>query len=259
MEFVLVKAGTFQMGSNSGYSDEKPIHTVNITKDYYIGKYEVTNEEVVKVFNQAKKVVSGLSFSSTTVTYGGNELLDLDEGDCQIALANDTLYVRDSKGKYPVVGITWYGASAFAEFLNTLLGTDKYRLPTEAEWEFAARGGKQSNGYTYSGSNTISDVAWYSSNSGGKTHPVGTKSPNELGIYDMSGNVWEWCSDWYSSGYYSSSLSTDPTGPTSGSVRVLRGGSWYYGAGYCRVAFRCSSYPSSSGYNDGFRIVYVHN
>ena len=192
--------------------------------------------------------------------------MDLDEGYCQIALANDTLYVRDSKGKYPVVEITWYGASAFAEFLNTLLGTDKYRLPTEAEWEFAARGGKQSNGYTYSGSNTIDDVAWYWDNStnsendmynGKGTHIVGTKQANELGIYDMSGNVFEWCSDWYSSSYYSSSLSTDPTGPTSGSYRVLRGGSWSYSACYCRVAFRYA-HPCSY-YDNGFRIVYVHN
>jgi len=126
-------------------------------------------------------------------------------------------------------------------------------LPTEAEWEFAARGGNNSRGYKYAGSNTIGDVAWYYGNSSSKTQPVGQKRPNELGLYDMSGNVWEWCSDWY--GSYSSAGQTNPQGPSSGSDRVLRGGSWCILAQNCRVSFRSFSAPDYRYYRIGFRLV----
>lgn len=135
--------------------------------------------------------------------------------------------------------------------MNTLTGRS-FRLPTEAEWEFAARGGNASEGYTYSGSNTVGDVAWYGSYSSSKTHEVATKAPNELGIYDMRGNVWEWCQDWY--GSYSSSAQTNPTGPTSGSNRVIRGGSWYSSDG-CRVAYRGDLMPSLGSSDYGFRLA----
>jgi len=131
-----------------------------------------------------------------------------------------------------------------------------YRLPTEAEWEYAARGGNQSQGYTYAGSNTVGDVAWYySSNSGSRTHTVGEKQPNELGLYDMSGNVWEWCWDWFGSDYYGSSPAANPTGPSSGSHRVLRGGSWGINAQYVRAAIRGDSTPSYRDDNIGFRVL----
>ena len=127
-------------------------------------------------------------------------------------------------------------------------------MPTEAEWEFAARGGNKSKGYHYSGSNTIGDVAWYTDNSSSKTHAVKTKAANELGIYDMSGNVWEWCSDWY--GKYNSRAQTDPTGPTTGDSRVQRGGSCFYGKTHCRCAARSNGFPSSPGnVNFGFRLA----
>ena len=213
-EFILVEKGTFQMGSNNGDSDEKPIHTVNITKDYYIGKYEVTQKQWKAVMG------SNLSY------FKGDNL--------------------------PVERVSWNDVQEFIEKLNQKEGTYKYRLPTEAEWEYAARGGNKSKGYTYSGSNNISDVAWYWDNSGIKTHIVGTKSPNELGIYDMTGNVYEWCNDWY--GNYSSGSQNDPQGANSGSSRVLRGGSWSSNAYYCRVANRsCHSAGSSSNFN-GFRL-----
>ena len=128
-----------------------------------------------------------------------------------------------------------------------------FRLPTEAEWEFACRGGNNSRGYKYSGSNNLGSVAWYDDNSGNKTHSVATKSPNELGIYDMSGNVWEWCSDWY--GDYSSDAQTNPKGPVSGSGRVSRGGSWYYNVGGCRSSLRDRSFPAYRDFNLGLRLA----
>lgn len=128
-----------------------------------------------------------------------------------------------------------------------------FRLPTEAEWEFACRGGNNSRGYKYSGSNNLGSVAWYDDNSGNKTHSVATKSPNELGIYDMSGNVWEWCSDWY--GDYSSDAQTNPKGPVSGSSRVSRGGSWIGRVRYCRSSFRNDSYSSRRGDGLGLRLA----
>ena len=217
---VKVEGSTFTMGAtpeqgNDAYEYERPAHQVTLS-DYYIGRYEVTQKEWQAVMGD-----------NPSKFYGDNLPVDyVSCNDCQ----------------------------DFINKLNQLTGL-KFRLPTEAEWEFAARGGKQSKGYKYSGSDNIGVVAWYTGNSGGKTHQVGTKEPNELGIYDMSGNVWEWCGDWY--GSYSSSAQTNPTGPSSGSYRVLRGGSWYNNAGFCRVSFRNRSNPSNRPFNYGFRVVLV--
>ena len=152
----------------------------------------------------------------------------------------------------PVENVSWNDCQTFLRKLNAM--TDKnFRLPTEAEWEFAARGGNRSRGYQYSGSKKIDDVAWYNNNSGGETHPVGTKAPNELGIYDMSGNVWEWCQDWY--GDYHGYSQTNPTGPSSASGRMNRGGSWYNYARYCRVANRGSFAPGIRTSSLGLRLA----
>ena len=167
-----------------------------------------------------------------------------------------------SQGKgnyYPIYEVSYDDiVNIFLPRLNKITGK-QFRLPTEAEWEYAARGGNRSQGYKYSGSNNIDDVAWYWANSSNTTHPVGTKAPNELGLYDMSGNVWEWCSDWYSdwygSSYYSSSPSTNPTGPSTGSDRVGRGGSWGSSAGYCRVSIRGSDDPGYRYSSIGFRLA----
>ena len=217
-EMVYVKGGTFTMGATAeqgsdAESDEKPTHSVTLS-DFYIGKYEVTQAQW--------KAVMG---------------------------SNPSYFKGDN---LPVENVSWNDIQEFIKKLNAQTGK-KYRLPTEAEWEYAARGGNQSKGYKYSGSNNVGDVAWYTDNSNSKTHPVGQKTPNELGIYDMSGNVWEWCQDWY--GSYSSSSQTNPTGPSSGSQRVLRGGSWCSSVRCCRVTFRSDDYPDRRSSAYGFRLA----
>ena len=217
---IWVEGGTFKMGSNDGDSDEKPVHDVTLD-GYWIAETEVTQALWKAVMGEDK------------------------------GWSNDY-----GKGpNYPAYYVSYNEAVKFCEKLNEK--TDykyNFRLPTEAEWEYAARGGNKSNGYKYSGSNNIDDVAWYYADS---THAVKDKSPNELGLYDMSGNLWEWCSDWYSSSYYSNSPSKNPTGPESGDYgsRVLRGGSWSSDESYCRVANRGSNDPGSSYYGYGFRLA----
>ena len=152
----------------------------------------------------------------------------------------------------PVEQVSWNDCQEFIKKLNALTGKN-FRLPTEAEWEYAARGGNKSRGYKYSGSNNIDDVAWYYGNSGAETHPVKSKQPNELGIYDMSGNVDEWCQDWY--GDYSSATQTNPKGATTGSRRVNRGGSWGDNARYCRSSNRRGYDPGDRIHVIGFRLV----
>ena len=219
----LVEAGTFQMGGTE-YDWEQPIHSVTITKNYYIGETEVT-QALWKAVTGNSPTTDG---SAWTTTYGLGD-------------------------NYPAYYISYEDVQKFITKLNSMTG-ETFRMPTEAEWEFAARGGKKSKGYTYSGSNTIGDVAWYTSNSS-KTNIVKTKAANELGIYDMSGNVWEWCSDWYSSSYHSSSPENDPTGPTTGSNRVSRGGGWADDAAYCRCADRNTYAPSYRDNYVGFRLA----
>jgi formylglycine-generating enzyme required for sulfatase activity len=214
-EMVFVKGGSFQMGSGNGGSDEKPVHPVTLS-DFYIGKYEVTQKQWSDVM-------------------GSNPSVFRDCDNC------------------PIENVSWYDIQEFLQKLNAKTGKN-YRLPTEAEWEFAARGGIQNRGYTYSGSNSIGDVAWYNSNASSKTHPVGQKQPNELGIFDMSGNVWEWCSDWYDEKYYNTSPTFNPKGPSGGNYHSLRGGCWGLPVDYCRTAFRLWIHPD--GRNDlfGFRL-----
>lgn len=215
---VKVEGGTFTMGATSeqgsdAFDKEKPTHKVTLS-DYMIAKIEVTQE--------LWQAVMG----SNPSYFKGNNL--------------------------PVEHVSWNDCQEFIKKLNSLTGLN-FRLPTEAEWEYAARGGNKSKGYKYSGSNDIDSVAWYYGNSSSKTHAVATKSPNELGLYDMSGNVWEWCSDWY--GSYSSGSQTNPKGPSSGSYRVNRGGSWVSNAGYCRVSFRNGYYPGNRSSRLGLRLA----
>lgn len=212
-----VAGGTFQMGSedSDAYSDEKPVHQVTLS-DFSIAQTEVMQELWEAVMGSNPSNFKG--------------------------------------AKRPVENVSWDKCQTFITKLNGLTGQN-FRLPTEAEWEFAARGGNNSMGYKYAGSNSIDDVAWYSNNSSSMIHEVGTKLPNELGLYDMSGNVLEWCQDWYSNSYYSSSVLTNPQGPDSSSRRVYRGGGWYFNAGNCRVTYRGSSTPTYASSYLGFRLA----
>jgi len=217
-KMIKVEGGTFTMGGTAeqgsdAYYYEKPTHRVTLSS-YYIGETEVT------------------------------------QALWQAVMGNNPSNWKGSN--LPVEQVSWEDCQNFVRELNRMTGKN-FRLPTEAEWEFAARSGNKTTGYKYSGSNAINKVAWYTSNSGSRTHEVKTKSPNELGIYDMSGNVWEWCQDWY--GDYSSSPQTNPTGASSGSYRVFRGGSWINLAGDCRVSFRSGDAPSLQRSNLGLRLA----
>jgi len=222
IEMVFVKGGTFLMGCTPEQgidcnNNERPAHQVTLS-DYYIGKYEVTQEQW--------KAVMGSD--------------------------NNPSYFRGDN--LPVEQVNWDGTQKFINKLNERTG-GKYRLPTEAEWEYAARGGSESGGYKFSGSNDVGDAAWYNSNSSQQTHPVGAKECNELGIYDMSGNVWEFTSDWY--GRYSGNAQTNPRGVSSGSYRVYRGGGWYNRPGGIRVSARRNIAQDAKGISSiGFRLAH---
>ena len=215
---IKVQGGAFIMGATEeqgkdAYSDEMPPHQVTIS-DYYIGETLVTQELWQAVLGK-----------------------------------NSSKFKGDQN---PVERVTWEDCQIFIQKLNQLTGK-QFRLPTEAEWEFAARGGNQSKGYKYAGSNNLDDVAWYNENSNNKTHPVKQKQANELGLYDMSGNVYEWCQDWY--GDYSNSEQTNPIGSSQGSYRVCRGGSWHRNTENCRVSFRYYVMPTDCGGVLGLRLA----
>ena len=219
-KMIRVEGGTFMMGSpdsdSDAYDDEKPQHRVTLS-DYYIGEIPVTQ-------------------ALWQAVMGGNPSY--------------------SQGvNNPVECVSWNDCQEFLKKLNQQTGMT-FSLPTEVQWEYAARGGNKSKGYKYAGSNSVKDVAWYTDNSGGMTHPVKGKRANELGLYDMSGNVWEWCQDWL--GSYSSTPQTNPIGPATGSSRVLRGGCWINRAWNCRVAYRLSISPDYRIYHTGFRLSLVH-
>ena len=231
LKMVAVAGGTFQMGATSeqgsdAFSDEKPVHSVTLD-GFYIGKTEVTQAQW--------EAVMGTTIAQQRDKAGASSLYGVGDD-------------------YPMYYVSWEEAVQFCEKLSRLTGKT-YRLPTEAEWEYAARGGQRADGTKYAGGNTIGDVGWYDGNSSNQTHPVGQKQANGLGLYDMSGNVFEWCSDWYGEDYYSSSPSVNPQGPASGSRRVNRGGGWDYGAVDWHVSGR---YRSTSGdrFSDlGFRVA----
>ena len=250
LEMVYVEGGTFKMGSEEGDSDEKPIHEVSVN-NYYIGMYEVT-------VAQFKRFIDATSYQTDAEKDGDSYIWNGSEWEKKAGInwEYDTQGNRrpESEYQHPVIHVSWNDCKAFCNWLSKETGED-YRLPTEAEWEYVARGGNKSKGYNYSGSNSLDELAWYNGNSGSKTHSVGDKESNELGIYDISGNVWEWCSDWYGADYYGKSPKENPQGPENGEYRVVRGGSWGNSDNSCRVAGRNSVNPNSRVNDLGFRLV----
>jgi formylglycine-generating enzyme required for sulfatase activity len=243
-DMVLVEAGSFDMGSASGLSNEQPVHTVQLTRSFYVSKYEVTFDQYDEFCDATRKT----------------RLDDSGWG----------------RGDQPV-NVTWYDATEYCNWLSERaeltpcysgrriatecdFSADGYRLPTEAEWEYAALGGPRSQGYVYAGSNDSDEAVWSEENAGGQPHPVGQKAPNELGLYDMSGNFWEWCWDWYDKDYYASSPPDDPRGPDAPTNRMSadkarRGGSWYHEVAFSRITSRSGDMAHYRSSATGFRLV----
>jgi len=258
-DMALIRGGTFQMGSNEG-TDEQPVHSVTVS-DFYMGKYEVTNAAFAKFLN-----------AKGNQSEGGATWIDLDgkwEGEkCRISQSGSSFKIESGYENYAVICVSWYGAVAYCKWLG-----DQYRLPTEAEWEYAAGNGSRHTKYSWGDGSpsgkkggNVADKTAKARHSGWTvfenytdghvyTAPVGQFDPNDFGLYDMTGNVWEWCSDWYGSDYYKNTLSKDPKGPGSGNYRVLRGGSWRSNPEYCRVAFRFNDDPLIRDLDFGFRVV----
>lgn len=221
VEFVLIPADSFQMGADPNFenasSDETPRHRVTISKPFYLGKTEVTQEQWVAVMGSNPSEFKGRS--------------------------------------NPVEQVSWDNVQAFIRKLNAKEGKAVYRLPTEAEWEYACRAGSTGKYSFGDDAEALGRYAWFDGNSGEKTHPVGQLKPNAWGLYDMHGNVWEWVQDWYGEKYYGSSPSTDPSGPSGGSYRVYRGGSWYRDADRARAAYRNNDAPDHRRDYLGFRLA----
>lgn len=223
---IHVSGGSFDMGVTPEQNDDgmlnadiAPVHEVFLN-DYYIGETEVTQALWVAVMGENPSVYKYYSYSDNM----------------------------------PVENVSWDDCQEFLRRLSELLGAE-FTLPTEAQWEYAARGGQQSNGYKYSGSNNVDDVAWIWTNCSVRLHEVATKSPNELGIYDMSGNVSEWCQDWYDENYYNNSPLNNPQGPSEGDSRILRGGNWHNYEWYARTSHRMCLNPFNTEDDNGLRIV----
>ena len=230
MKLVLIPKGTFTMGSpieEEGADNDEEQHQVTISKDYYLGVTEVTQGQYEKVMG-------------TNPSYFQKRVIG-----------------KSDSSMYPVEQVSWEDAVEFCKKLSDLPEEKKagrvYRLPTEAEWEYACRAGSKAAYSFGANSKTLGDYAWFVYNSGVQTHPVGEKKANAWGLYDMHGNVWEWCSDWY--GEYPKGGVSDPSGPSEGSYPVNRGGSWFYEAAGCRSADRYRDDPSYRSGNYGFRVA----
>ncbi|MDO6808732.1 SUMF1/EgtB/PvdO family nonheme iron enzyme [Zobellia galactanivorans] len=234
---VFVKGGEFLMGNDSKH-DEKPIHQVKI-KDFYIGKYEVTNKQYAEFLNanrQNEELINWIDLSKY----------------CGIELVNEIFKPKKGMGNKPVIEISWYGANSYAKWVGG-------RLPTEAEWEYAAKGGAKSNDYKYSGSNDLNEVGWYGEKGLEKitgAKEVGTKKANELGIYDMTGNVWEWCQDKWHSDYTNAPSNGSAWLEGNSEWVVIRGGGWYEFENYCLVTHRNYTFRNTDNSTIGFRVAF---
>jgi formylglycine-generating enzyme required for sulfatase activity len=241
-EIVLVEGGVFQMGCNYGEIDETPPHKVRLST-FYIGRYEVTNAEFCAFLNIRRSPKKDVDSWIVTTNQ---------EGD--IYREGNSYVVKEGRENYPVTLVSWFGTSAYCEFLRDVTG-EPFRLPTEAEWEYASKGGKKTHHYVYSGSHDVGEVAWFDWNADGFKHPVGMLKPNELMIYDMCGNVQEWCNDWYDTHYYEDSDVENPTGPETGFECVARGGAFSLGLEYTRNEDRNKFKPTTLNITLGFRVA----
>jgi len=238
IDFVFVKGGTFEMGDTfgDGEAHERPVHTVTVS-DFYLGKTEVTNAQFAAFLK---------SHGKDTDDQGNKLFYEYLWG---IIKSEDGWQASPGFENHPVVFVTWFGAATFARWAGC-------RLPTEAEWEYAARSGGNNEKWAGTSSDSaLTDFAWYGKNSGRRTQPVALKNPNGLGLYDMSGNVWEWCADWYAEDYYQTSPEKNPPGPSSGTARVLRSGSWKYDERFCRATVRYRVNPENKSNCLGFRVA----
>jgi formylglycine-generating enzyme required for sulfatase activity len=238
------------MGNNSGANDEKPVHQVTLNS-FYLGKFEVT-------FSEFKKFVVATGYKTdaeqpdTIRLKHGLPPRGINNGTWKMYANGEPVLSSDSLN--PVGNISWNDAVEYCKWLSKETGKI-FRLPTEAEWEYAANGGNKSKGFKYVGGNNLDEVAWYLGNSDKRAHTVGKKMPNELDIHDMAGNIREWCSDWYGESYYKTSPAENPAGPDRGSHRVLRGGSWGSEADRMRISYRNNEFPYNSALGFGFRLA----
>lgn len=242
-EIVYVEGGIFEMGCQYGETDEEPVHKVRLS-NYYIGRYEVTNAEYCAFLNRRRPGARDLK---TWIDIGN------DNFDIQKKPLGD-YFVVSGRERYPVTHVSWYGASAYCDWLRDYTG-EPYRLPTEAEWEFAAKGGINGHYRVYSGSGDLREVAWFAYNSEGELHPVGLKKSNELTLYDMNGNVHEWVNDFYDAHYYEESEVDNPTGPEKGFECIIRGGCWTWEEEDVRNEARFKAAPYHTNLTIGFRIA----
>lgn len=232
--FVRIPAGEFLMGSKNGADDEQPVHRVRISRSFELGKFEVTQAQWEAVMQRKPGAHA----------HPGKEQAAPDESTPR---ANPSHF----KGAtLPVENVSWEDVQQFLQTLNALDSQHQYRLPTEAEWEYACRAGSAGDQ-----TGSLDALAWYKANSAAQTRPVGQKQPNAWGLYDMQGNVWEWVQDWYAPDYYKRSPATDPPGAAPAAYRVYRGGSWYGSAGDCRAALRGFDLPGHHYYSLGLRLV----
>jgi formylglycine-generating enzyme len=253
LTFASIPGGTFRMGDiqGDGKRPELPVHYVTLDS-FEMSIYEVTNTQYITYLTEALAtgdiIATSSSVTGVSGDWSGQEYLDLDDDDCDIDYSGGTFTVRDNRENHPVIEVTRYGAKAFAEYY----GLD---LPTEAEWEYACRAGTETKYYSGNSESDLFRAGWYEGNADDWTHPVGQKEPNAWGLYDMLGNVFEWCNDLYDSAYYSISPLSNPTGPETGTTFVIRSGNWGGEAYHCRSASRTYYWPDNSDSGLGFRVV----
>lgn len=268
-EMVMVKGGPFILGDSLGDADERPTQRV-VLRDFYIAKTETTLAQF-DTFIRATAYRTDAERGEGSYVWtplGWNKKAG-------VSWRCDEKGVVRPKGSgdYPVSHVSWNDAARYCNWLSEKAGlrpvytffadsvscdfsTKGYRLPSEAEWEYAAGGGQERKQFTFSGSENLHEVSWYAGNAGRGAHPVGLKKANALGLFDCTGNVWEWCQDWYAEGYYAHAQdSLPPTGPAYGTMRVIRGGSWSNNPKHCRISNRSSRFPDGRDCNLGFRVV----